>query len=491
MANRFRSALALLLPALLVAAPAPARASGANLARALDSVRADNLRADLHFIASDRMRGRDTPSPELAIAARFLVARVERLGLRPGAQDGFLHRYPLDLRRLDAERSQLGLSGPRGARTLRPGAGYWLSSPFDLDELEVRGPIVWCGTGEEDELEGLELGGRWALVAGTEESARALRRRIQRAGAAGLLLCTGSDPAQRERYAQSLERLRTGRVSWPEGERRERAPWPALALDEDGARALWELAGLPDPGPGSPAPPVGTVLALEAREERRIAGGGQVEVENVCAWWPGSDPELAREAILVSAHYDHVGAQGDEIYPGADDNGSGTCGLLALAEALVANGPLRRSVLLIWVSGEEKGLFGSRAWSDAPWLPDAARPIANLNIDMIGRNAPEQLLVTPTKERDEDYNGLVRRIERLAPLEGLTDLGTADDYYNRSDQAMFARLGIPVAFLFADVHEDYHRPTDTADKIDYDKARRVVRLLMRVLDELQADELDL
>jgi len=146
-------------------------------------------------------------------------------------------------------------------------------------------------------------------------------------------------------------------------------------------------------------------------------------------------------------------------------------------------------VLLIWVSGEEKGLWGSRAWSDDPWLPEGCRPVANLNIDMIGRNAPDELYIPPSADH-EHHNGIVKLAQGLAPLEGFPTLESADDYYHRSDQAMFARLGIPVAFLFAGIHEDYHEPTDTPDKIDCDKIRRVVRTVLRMLDAMQTDTLD-
>ena len=208
-------------------------------------------------------------------------------------------------------------------------------------------------------------------------------------------------------------------------------------------------------------------------------------LENVCGLWPGSDPELSKEVLIVSAHYDHVGENDDEIFNGADDNGSGTVGLMAIAEALAAHGPMKRSVLLLWVSGEEKGLKGSEAWTLDPTLPEGMRPVANLNIDMIGRNAPNYLLITPTVDHPA-YNGLTRMAERTAPLEGFPKLGSCDEYWERSDHRNFSvNLEIPVAFLFSDVHEDYHQSTDTVEKIDYDKIARVSRVVVRMLDHLQ------
>ena len=161
----------------------------------------------------------------------------------------------------------------------------------------------------------------------------------------------------------------------------------------------------------------------------------------------------------------------------------------ALAEALAAHGPLRRSVFLIWVSGEEKGLWGSAAWTRAPTLPANSRAVCAINVDMIGRTAPGELYLTPSPEHTA-HNALAARVAELAPAEGFERLGSADAFWLRSDHVNFARnMGIPVAFLFAGEHEDYHRPTDTSDRVDFDKIQRVTRLLFRTLTSLQDDEL--
>ncbi|MBM3977522.1 MAG: M28 family peptidase, partial [Planctomycetes bacterium] len=235
---------------------------------------------------------------------------------------------------------------------------------------------------------------------------------------------------------------------------------------------------------------LGSALGTLKLESKLADKDGVIELQNVVGYWPGSDPELSKEVLILSAHYDHVGTRKGEIYNGADDNGSGTSTLLAVAEALTQYGPLRRSVLVIWVSGEEKGLWGSKAFATTPWFPLDARAVANINIDMVGRNEPEKLLVTPTEKHDK-YNGLTRMAERFALDEGFAKLGSADAYYSRSDHIEFARLGIPIVFLFSDIHDDYHKPGDDPEKIDFDKVRRVARIVTRMLDELQGDKLDL
>jgi hypothetical protein len=291
------------------------------------------------------------------------------------------------------------------------------------------------------------------------------------------------DPAPAEckrttEYAlKGLPSFRPGAASEPE------QAIGQVFLSLGAARTLCALAG-----DARKLPALGAELPVRARDLRD--GSGAIALENVCALWPGSDPALAQEVLIVSAHYDHVGEQGGKIHPGADDNGSGSMGLLALAQALKEHGPLRRSVLLMWLSGEEKGLWGSAAWTKAPLLPEGHRAVANLNIDMIGRNAPDYLLITPTKALAKEYNGLTKLAEELAPLEGFPKLGSADEYWQRSDHMNFAvNLKIPVAFLFSDVHPDYHQPTDTVEKIDYDKIRRVTRLVLRMLAGLQTDTL--
>ena len=466
--------------------PAAAARAAGDLEAALAAVRADNIRADMHFIASDEMGGRDTPSPGLKVAARYIRARLQRLGLQPGARDGYFHYYPLRLLRLDEDQSRVELAAGDERVALTYAEDYFLASPSEVANVSTAGDVVFCGTGEVGDFEGLELEGRWALCADSGISPLKRRNNARRAGAAGLLVMPASGSGVADygiKFASVIQRSRQGLVSWPSSsDRGPRTVFPQVYLARPAAERLLALAGRAG-GQLSP----GESLAVRVSEERH--GEGTVQMENVCGFWPGSDPRLKDEVILVSAHYDHVGTRGSDIYNGADDNGSGTTGLLALAEALVNYGPMRRSVMLIWVSAEERGLWGSKAWSRDPWLPGDARPVANVNIDMIGRNAPDKLQITPTRRRKDDYNGIVKAAERLCELEGFDGLGSADSYYHRSDQAEFARLGIPVAFLFADIHEDYHEPSDTADKIDYDKIRRVTRLVMRMLDELQAGEL--
>ena len=473
------------------AATAAATAPASGLAAALDTIQAEKIRSDEFFIASDELGGRDTPSPGQRIAARFIRSRLERLGWKPGARDGFFFRYPDQRDRIDETATKVTWDTGSKKAELRFAEDYYLPALIDCKALEVAGPVVFCGNGGEAKFAELQLSGKWALCLDDGTDVRKLSRPARQAGAIGVILAPGpayQGESYSRRFAKDAARQRrgfsnNGRGSG-DGEEDHEKVFPQLLLTRNAVEDLLAAAGA---GPAGPA--VGTDLGLAFSDTRRLTG--PVQVENVCGFWPGSDPVLAKETIVVSAHYDHVGTRDGVVYNGADDNGSGTCGLMAIAEALASYGPMRRSVLLLWVSGEEKGLWGSEAWTKDPWLPNESKPICDINIDMIGRNAPDKLLITPTKDRPE-YNGLVRIAEKVAPLEGFPTLGSCDEYWSRSDHKNFAdNLKIPVAFLFSDVHEDYHQPTDDPEKVDVDKIRRVSRMVVRMLEELQADRLEL
>jgi Zn-dependent M28 family amino/carboxypeptidase len=480
----------------------PRASNPAALERALATISADEIRSDLFFLAGDELGGRDTPSPGQRIAARFLRARLQRLGFEPGDEGkDFIYEYLVPRKRIDEAATTLSLmSGAGETRTSALAFAYGKDWSFytsqDLEDRVIDAPIVWAGSGMDADLEAAKPSGKWIACRDGKGSTGKRRRAAQEAGALGVVVLQerkGTPTPVEERFSEILGALREGSMSGPAREQPKdaapRASVPCAFLGASSATALLSAhAGKPVEADYEPA--LGAELGTLALSSKLADKNGALELENVVGYWPGSDPELAKEVVILSAHYDHVGTRRGEIYNGADDNGSGTSTLLAVAEALTRYGPLRRSVVLIWVSGEEKGLWGSRAFANAPWFPGGARAIADINIDMVGRNAPDKLLVTPT-EKHEKHNGLTRIAERLALEEGFAKLGSADAFYSRSDHIEFARLGIPIVFLFADLHDDYHQPGDDPEKIDCDKVARVARLVTRMLDELQGDKLEL
>jgi Zn-dependent M28 family amino/carboxypeptidase len=232
-----------------------------------------------------------------------------------------------------------------------------------------------------------------------------------------------------------------------------------------------------------------------------------VPTQNVVAVWEGSDPVLKNEYVALGAHYDHVGSGcppngTDTICNGADDDGSGTTALLAMAEAL-AKAPTRpkRSVLFVWHCGEEKGLWGSRYFTEYPTIP-LNQVVAQLNIDMIGRSKKEG----DTNPRNTDLTG-PDAVYLIGSTMMSTELGelvnnvnksflnlTFDTRYDdpkdphrfffRSDHYNYARKGIPIIFFFDGEHEDYHRAGDSADKIDYQKMEKITRTIYMTLWEI-------
>lgn len=224
------------------------------------------------------------------------------------------------------------------------------------------------------------------------------------------------------------------------------------------------------------------------RTDFGAAGGAETTYPpNVIAVLPGSDPELRFEYVVLSAHFDHVGigapVAGDSIYNGADDNGTGTAALLEVAEAFkVLPQPPRRSIVFLHVSGEEHGLLGSQYFSENPTIP-LDQIVANVNVDMIGRNSPDSIVVI-----GKEYSSLgdvVNRAGREHPGLGLTvsdDIWPQERFFFRSDHFNFARKGVPSIFFFSGVHEDYHRPSDTVEKIDTSKAARVAQLIYHTVE---------
>lgn len=209
---------------------------------------------------------------------------------------------------------------------------------------------------------------------------------------------------------------------------------------------------------------------------------------NVLGYISGS--EKPDEFVVISAHYDHLGVRGEKVFNGADDDGTGTTALLELAEAFMAakkegNGP-KRSILFLWVSGEEKGLLGSDYFTRYPLVP-LGNIVANLNVDMIGRHDKDH-------EGSSDYVYLIGSDRLSKDLHVLSEKANDDytqlmldytyndendpnQFYYRSDHYNFAKNGIPVIFYFSGVHEDYHKETDTWEKIEYPKTIKIVKLV--------------
>ncbi len=230
---------------------------------------------------------------------------------------------------------------------------------------------------------------------------------------------------------------------------------------------------------------------LQNKEVRQLTG------ENVLGYVEGTDPKLREELVIVTAHYDHLGKRGEEIYNGADDNGTGSASVIEICEAFTEAkrnglGP-RRSVLVMLVSGEEKGLLGSQYYVENPVFP-LEKTIVNVNVDMVGRvdakhkDNPNYIYVigadrlsTELHQINEDANAAYTQLELDYTYNAESD---PNRYYYRSDHYNFAERGIPAIFYFSGTHEDYHRPSDTIEKINFQKMTNVARLIFYTTWEL-------
>lgn len=477
----------LLIPALvlpLLAAPPARNAAQPDQAR---------MKKDLFYLAGPACEGRGTGEPGQKKAAAFIARRMKENGLKPmkgpgiGGETPYHFAYGLTRTSLDTAATGLSLGGAR----LKLGEDF-MSFIFESHEAEA----VLVGYGIKapelgwDDYQGVDLKGKWAVIFSGQPalpegpfkespnhaaaSTTAKQKAAQEAGALGIIVLQGSHPKDQDlkKNAASIQGYLTqSRLQLKEGP----LPFPlprvvtiypsglkALGLDGEAMQKVLD-------GAGKPAAPrsLGTLkLDWAARKEA-------VATSNVLGLVPGTDPKLKDEVVIVSAHHDHLGLHGGKIHPGADDNGSGTAGILETAR-LLAHAKPKRTILFLSVSGEENGLFGSQAFTENPPL-DLKRVVADLNLDMIGRGKPDELHVTPAKIPDA-VTTLTAEARRIAEKQGLPLSCGAEGYWRRSDHFNFFKKGIPALFFFAGMHEDYHQPTDTPDKIDFAKMARIVKL---------------
>ena len=482
-------------PAPVQAAPAGAAARGLSPAEAAATITPQDVYARIEFLASDQMRGRDTPSPELEIAAAYLVNQYKLLGLEPGGEDGtFYQWWPFPLRRLSAAEARFEVAAAGGTTRLALGRDFFSAggTPAPLSSAGM----VYAGRGADAVLAEGTMRGRVVLVALPGRYSRdwrternRLRTAAQRAGAAAVVYVL--DPAW---TADSVAKYGETALA-PTRTLGSGAAFPQFFVTHDAARRVFQGAGLSldeqwraAEGMTRPLPLAGATatagLPLELLDQARAP--------NVAAILRGSDPALRDEYVVLSAHLDHVGVgapvNGDSIYNGADDDASGTTALVEVAEAFAALGVRpRRSIVFLHVSGEEKGLLGSAWYSDHPTVP-LPQIVANVNVDMIGRNSPDTVVAI-----GRGYSTLGDVADRVAGahpelgLELTDDLWPEERFFFRSDHFNFARKEIPAIFFFSGVHEDYHRPSDEVEKIDADKAARISRMIFYLVNEVAND----
>jgi len=519
-----------------VAAAAAPSATFAAAREAAGRIKAEKMKEDLYFISSDAMAGRDTPSPGLDQTAKFIAERLAKLKLKP-AGDNNTYFQNIALRRTEVDREQT--RAQLGERAFRVASDFL---PSGMGGGEAEGQLVYAGHGwvvrskNLNAYEGLDVRDKIVVVAGDGRvpppgvtlkelsdapggSWETPVSYAQKHGAKGLVFVPRNFE-RRWRFASFAlarptfypERLITEDEDEEEGGGtvEQAAQLPAIipsaamlgALFEgeqaDGAKIL-QAATAGESLPGFALAPAKRLrLALSVKSDR-------AQTQNIVAIVEGRDVTLKKEYVAVGAHYDHVGTgravRGDSIYNGADDDGSGTTALLALAEAFTKGPRPRRSILFVWHAGEEKGLWGSQYFTEFPTVP-LEQIVTQLNIDMIGRSkragdtnprnrmlsGPDEIYVIGSRMMSTELASLSESVNRsylnLKFNYHYDEPNDPERLFYRSDHYNYAKKGVPIIFYFDGVHEDYHQPSDHADKIDYRKMERVTRTVFILASEL-------
>lgn len=493
------------------------------IARGADLITAAQMKDYLSFIASDEMEGRDTPSRGLDTTARFLAMNLSRWGFKPAGDEGFFQRIALIRNQLDAAGSHAEINGQR------------FNSGEDFLPVAVggtiTGPLVYVGHGwmikakDIDAYKGIDVKDKLVII-----SSEGLPKGISLSDLRGT---RGEDYADPLLYARShgakgvLSMPNLGTLlNWERNRQRvptrgntvvekfqtqANPPFLSIGLSARMTTALFEGEKYEPASLLNRAVAGETVEPFELKAEKKVTitvavKSEKIPTQNVVAVFEGSDPVLKNEYVALGAHYDHVGigtpVNGDAIFNGADDDGSGTTALLAMAEALAhAKTRPKRSVLFVWHAGEEKGLWGSRYFTEYPTIP-LDRIVTQINIDMIGRSkkegntnqrnqnlsGPNQIYVIGSKMMSTELGELSEAVNKsYLNLEydyRYDDPADPNRFFFRSDHYNYARKGIPIIFFFDGVHEDYHRPGDSADKIDYAKMEKITRTIYMTLWEL-------
>jgi hypothetical protein len=497
-------------------------------------ITAAKLRADLMFLGGDSFRGRLTNTPENNLALEWVASRFEAFGLKgAGAGGSYFQPYNLITATL-GERNELEIASGGNAVRYAVGsdfyplrhsvsgsvtapvvfAGYGISAPslgYNDIEGDVRGKILLIldhEPGEADSTSPFD-----GLV--TSEYSNQLKKTLaaQEKGAVGVLFVSDAHahqgpenfdaaarvywPAQPPRIDRYLLGAWAEKVRIPSGQ-------ISIALAQTivgrSGKSLVDLARAADNAKGSaPIPLPGVMAALVTSVQRSV-----VRDRNVVAMLEGSDSTLKTQWVIVTGHPDHDGALGDQIWNGADDNGSGTVGLVAIAEAYAMAAQEgrrpRRSILFAAFNSEERGLLGAWAFTEAPLVP-LAQIVAVLNMDMIGRNEEvpigggNRFRGLPVQTAESNNNSvtllgwsrsptLTNAIERANGAYGLLlkknyDNNTSN-LIRRSDHWPFIQRGVPGIWFHTGLHPDYHTIYDDPEKINYPKMEKIARLVHQV-----------
>lgn len=477
----------------------------------------EDLTTHLTVLASDEFEGRETGTPGMEKAAAYIAAHFEKLGLpKVGENDSYFQSIAytaenwetIDLSQGDTEYRHLwdyyafpSVNSSREAKTYEEiiflGYGIEAENYNEYKGENVEGKAVMIYAGEPVDENGI------SQVTGTTELSEwstDYRKKLEAAYKNGVSTLLIIDPDIKKSIAEQRRLMLSPQFRIGLGEDPESRYANSVFISSTMAKELMGNSYKKVIKTRDKMKSNGKIRSVKLKnaftlvQEKRVR---QILGYNVLGLIEGTDPQLKDEMIILTAHFDHLGKRGDDIYNGADDNGSGTSTVLEIAEALTiakekGMGP-RRSVLCMLVSGEEKGLLGSRYYVENPIFP-LENTVANVNVDMVGRvddkhaDNPEYIYVigsdrlsTELHQINETANNTHTRLELDYTYNAEDD---PNRYYYRSDHYNFAERGIPAIFYFSGTHADYHQITDTVEKINFDKMAKVGGLVFHVVWEL-------
>lgn len=484
------------------------------------TITSTDLRQILTIIASDEMEGRETASVGQKKAEAFIVSKLQSFGIKPIDKEGVTNGYLQTMPFTKEEWGEVAfMANDKEFKHLRD--FYCFRSANNHLPMTSADEIVFLGYGIDDEAysdyKGVDVKGKVIMILSgeptksngkswitdTKEPSTWTSNWKKKLGIAkdnGVKAILVIDPDAGKNIGRYRRYLVEPSISVGAPSEDKIPVANNFYISPDMARALIGKNGkkltrtrkkiTKEGKPHSFTVPCSLSMTQKKKQEL-------IESTNIMAFIEGSDEVLKEEIVVISAHYDHLGKRGNDIYNGADDNGSGTTALIELAQAYAkaakdGNGP-RRSVLLMWLTGEEKGLLGSEYYVNNPIFP-LENTIVDVNVDMIGRvdekhaDNPKYIYVigadrlsTELHEINEAAN---KKYTQLKLDYTFNEENDPNRYYYRSDHYNFAKLGIPAVFYFSGVHDDYHEITDTVDKIQFEKMETIARLVFHTSWEL-------
>jgi hypothetical protein len=484
------------------------------------TITAADLSKHLHILASDAFEGRDTGSKGQKMAAEYIANQFKEFGLQgPVPNSSQPYYQPFELTQARWGEVYITADDRRYDFLKDFYVHVQSTSPYE-QEQEV--DLVFAGYGIEDatysDYRNLDVAGKAVIVLAGEPTGKNGRSLIDPSyaqstwatdyrkkatlalekGARSIFIVAGGTGAEFSQLVERIQHVSERPVLKSSGAIPTRVA-TFVVSPELGARLLnTDAKGLQQYR--QRVSNAGKAVASPFRPERQVRVKAErvfdpIPTENVLGLVEGTDKK--DEIVVVTAHYDHVGVEGGEIFNGADDDGSGTVAVIELAQAFAQAkqagfGP-RRSILFMTVSAEEKGLLGSEYYTQNPIFP-LENTVVNLNIDMIGRldqkysDNPNYVYVIGSDKLSSALHQINEEAnKKYTNLELDYTYNDPDDpnrFYYRSDHYNFAKNQIPVIFYFNGVHEDYHRPTDTVDKILFEKMEKIARLVFYTTWEL-------